>query len=128
MAASAMSGGPGSDDYLTEVCRLLWPPPASTTLISRRSARLEQADRELIVLPGGRRPKLIVPGGRRAASAAVRRYGEPGSAKTVLATRALAIMLAAGLRPAARGRPGRRVPCGATAIGSCPRGPAPPPL
>src|SRR5258708_12334426 len=104
MAASAISAGPGSDDYLTEVCRLLWPPPASTTLISRRSARLEQADRELIVLPGGRRPKLIVPGGRRAASAAVRRYGEPGSAKTVLATRALAIMLAAGLPPALAAR------------------------
>src|SRR5258708_1247766 len=125
MAASAISAGPGSDDYLTEVCRLLWPPPASTTLISRRSARLEQADRELIVLPGGRRPKLIVPGGRRAASAAVRRYGEPGSAKTMLATRALAILLAAGPPPAPGDRLGVRVPCGARTIRSPPAHPGP---
>jgi hypothetical protein len=49
------------------------------------------------VLPAAGRPKLIVPAGRTAAAAAVRRYGEPGSAKAILATKALAVMLAAGL-------------------------------
>lgn len=107
MAAPAISAGPGAgpdpgpgSGYLTEVCRLLWPPPASATLAGRRSARPGPGDREFIVLPGAGQPKLIVPSGRRAAAAAVRRYGEPGSAKTMLATRALEIMLRAGLRAA----------------------------
>lgn len=120
MAAPTISAGPGSGDYLAQVCRLLWPPPASAVLASRRSARLDQlgpADHELIVLPGARRPKLIVPGGRKAAVAAVRRYGEPGSAKTMLATRALAIMLAGGLAPAVGDRLVVRVPPGAATIG-----------
>ncbi len=38
-----------------------------------------------------------MPPGRRAAAAAVRRYGEPGSRKTLLATRGLALLLRAGL-------------------------------
>jgi hypothetical protein len=71
---------------------------------------------ELIVLPGAARPRLIVPSGRRAAAAAVRRYGEPGSAKTMFATRALAIMLAGGLRSALGDRLIVRVPPGAETI------------
>lgn len=116
MAAPAISAGPGSDDYLARVCELLWPPPASAALISRRSARLGPADHSFIVLPGARRPKLIVPGGRSAAAAAVRGYGEPGSAKTMLATRALAMMLAAGLGPALGDRLVARAPGGAQTI------------
>lgn len=118
MTTAAISAGPGSDDYLAQVCRLLWPPPATAALISRRSARRKPADRGLIVLPDARRPKLIVPGGRSAAAAAVRRYGEPGSAKTMLATRALAIMLGAGLGSALGDRLVIRVPGGAETIGS----------
>ena len=121
MTAPAISALPGPGDYLAQVCRLLWPPPASAALTGRRSARLGRlgpGDRELIVLPGAARPKLIVPGGRRAAAAAVRRYGEPGSAKTMLATRALAIMLAGGLRPVLGDRLVVRVPPGGQAIGS----------
>lgn len=118
MTAPAISTGPGSDDYLAQVCRLLWPPPATAAVISRRSARPGPADRALIVLPGARRPKLIVPGGRSAAAAAVRRYGEPGSVKTMLATKVLAIMLEAGLGSALGDRLVIRVPGGARTIGS----------
>jgi hypothetical protein len=118
MAAPAISAGPGSDDYLAEVCRLLWPPPASSVPVSGRSASVRAADHEFIVLPGLARPKLIVPSGRRAAAAAVRRYGEPGSAKTLLATRALSIMLAAGVGSALGDRLVVHVPGGAQTIGS----------
>jgi hypothetical protein len=127
MATPAISAKPESEEYLTRVCQLLWPPPASAALISRRSARGADpagrtprgpGDSEFIVLPGAVRPKLIVPGGRKAAAAAVRRYGEPGSAKTMLATRTLAIMLAAGLRSALGDRLIVRVPGGAQTIGS----------
>jgi len=118
MAAPAISAGAESDDYLTGVCRLLWPPPATAALVSRRSASSPPAGREFIVLPGAARPKLIVPSGRRAAAAAVRRYGEPGSAKTMLGTRVLSIMLAAGLGSALGGRMVVRVPGGAQTIGS----------
>jgi hypothetical protein len=118
MAASMISAGRGSDDYLTEVCRLLWPPPASAALVSRRSASSPPAGCEFIVLPGIARPKLIVPRGRKAAAAAVRRYGEPGSAKTMLGTRILSIMLAAGLGSWLGDRMVVRVPRGTLAIGS----------
>jgi Phosphotransferase enzyme family len=84
-----------SIDYLTEVSRLLWPPPATATLTKARSG----ADEELLVLPDSRRPKLIVPMGRRAGAAALRRYGQPGSMRTRLATRALAGAVAGGLGP-----------------------------
>ncbi len=139
MTAPALRPGqradaPGPADYLTEVCGLLWPRPASASLIGRRRARDRPAsDRpandmpaagvagrpghsELIVLPGLRRPRLVVPAGRRPAAAAVRRYGEPGSAKTKLATRTLAIMLASGLGPVLGDRLAVRVPDGAETI------------
>jgi hypothetical protein len=75
-----MSLAPAAD-YLSEVSELLWPSPA---------------DYGLLVLPFAKRPKIIVPSGRRASAAALRRYGEPGSARTRLATRVLAAMLAGG--------------------------------
>ena len=118
MTAPSVSAAPGSDDYLAQVFALLWPPPARAALVSGRSARLGPDDRALLVLPGARRPKLIVPGGRSAAAAAVRRYGEPGSAKTLLATRTLAIMLKAGLGPALGDRLLVRAPGSAQTIGS----------
>lgn len=118
MAVPAISAAPGPADYLVQVSRLLWPPPASTALISRRSARLGSACPALVVLPDARRPKLIIPAERAAASAAVRRYGEPGSAKTMVATRALAIMLSAGLGHALGDRLVVRAPGGAQTIGS----------
>jgi hypothetical protein len=51
----------------------------------------------MLVLPRLRRPRLVVPTDRRPGSAAVRRYGEPASARARLATRALSVVLASGL-------------------------------
>ncbi len=122
MTAPALGARMGSADYLTEVGRLLWPPPASAVLTSRRSARGGAeggpGGRELLVLPGAGRPKLVVPAGRKAATAAVRRYGEPASVKARVATRVLAIMLAAGLRPVLGDRLIISVPDGGETIGS----------
>jgi hypothetical protein len=97
LAATASSTPAG---YLAEVGQLLWPSPATATLAKARSAASRAADEVLLVLPDARRPKLIVPIGRRAGAAAIRRYGQPGSAKTRLATRALATLVAGGLGPA----------------------------
>jgi hypothetical protein len=87
--------------YLAQMCRLLWPEPASITLRRVPSAIAERpagaASSEFIVLPGAGRPRLIVPATDRAsAAAAVRRYGEPGSARAQLATRALSVLLRSG--------------------------------
>jgi hypothetical protein len=89
-ASTAESAG-----YLAEVGRLLWPPPAAATLTGPRAS----ADQVLLVLPNSRRPKLIVPAGRKAGAAALRRYGQPGSVKARVATRALAALVAGGLGP-----------------------------
>jgi Phosphotransferase enzyme family len=84
---------------LGEVGAVLWPPPATMSL-SRgpRLVRRRDRDRErdFVVLPSARRPRLLVPSGRRASAAAVRRYGEPGSVPAWAASRALALALAAG--------------------------------
>jgi hypothetical protein len=68
--------------------------PVSAAPVS--AAPVSAAGRELIVLPDARRPKLILPAGRQASAAAIRRYGEPGSLKTRLATRTLGLALGAG--------------------------------
>ncbi len=109
--------------YLTDVCQLLWPAPATVTLTSRSAARRARGPRggagsELIVLPGARAPKLVVPYPRASSAAAIRRYGEPGSVKAKLATRVLAGMLASGLRPVLGGRLLVTAPDGAPTIGS----------
>jgi hypothetical protein len=71
------------------------------------------------VLPGIGRPRLLVPAGRRAAAAAVRRYGEPGSARARLAARALAVLLGSGAgRALLRGRLSIEVPAGTETIES----------
>jgi hypothetical protein len=98
IGATVESASPGSD-YLAEVGQLLWPAPATATLTKARSAESRAADETLLVLPDARRPKLIVPARRKAGAAAIRRYGQPGSVKTRLATRALATAVAGGLGP-----------------------------
>jgi hypothetical protein len=92
-------------DYLSEVTELLWPSPP--------------AGYQLLVLPHAKRPKIIVPSGRRTGAAALRRYGEPGSARTRLATRLLATMLAGGLGRVVGGRLSIAAPSGSQTIDSC---------
>lgn len=111
MASAGPATGQRSGAYLTDVCGLLWPPPASATLTRRAGG-----SKRLIVLPGARAPKLILPAGRKAASTAIRRYGEPGSAKAKVATRVLAGLLASGLGPVVGGRLAVDVPEGAQTI------------
>jgi hypothetical protein len=94
-----LASTPATTGYLDEVSRLLWPPPATATLTKARSAASRAADEVLLVLPDSRRPKLIVPAGRKAGAAAIRRYGQPGSMRTRLATKALATLVAGGLGP-----------------------------
>lgn len=116
------SGGPDDrSQYLAEISQVLWPSPAIASAGRNFNADVAGADQravrhELIVLPGLGRPRLIVPATRRAGAAAVRRYGEPGSAKTLLATRALAPMLRAGASRAFRDRIRVTAPDGAATI------------
>jgi hypothetical protein len=103
------AAGPGDRAaYLAQMSELLWPGP-------RLGSGAVTA--EFRILPGSTRPRLIVPPGRRAAAAAVRRYGEPGSRKTLLATRGLALLLRAGLGGAVlRDRLRIRLPAGTPTI------------
>jgi hypothetical protein len=101
--------------YLHEVCALLWPAPAEVTA-ARKGAGSQP---ELIVLPGMARPRLLVPSGRRTSAAAVRGYGEPGSAKSRLAAKVLAAALASGAGGLVlRDRLAIHVPAGAETIES----------
>jgi hypothetical protein len=100
---------------LEEVCAVLWPPPATVSLTRGRPARAHE--RDFIVLPFARHPRLLVPSGRRASAAAVRRYGEPGSFRAWAGSRALALALAAGAASAGLGGRLRvRVPPGTDTI------------
>jgi hypothetical protein len=95
--AQGPSAGQDRADYLREICDLLWPAPARTTLTAaRQPAGGGRADSEMIVLPRIAAPRLVVPRERRASAVAVRRYGEPGSLRSRLATRALSAALATG--------------------------------
>src|SRR5262245_35282380 len=118
-------------DYLRDVCRLLWPAPAEAVLTSARpvAGRADDStgnlaergpeDGGMLVLPGLSKPRLVVPSHRRVASVAVRRYGEPGSARTRLAARALSATLASGIGGLVlRDRIVVRVPPGAQTIES----------
>lgn len=135
----------GRAAYLTEVCALLWPEPASWSVGTSDSRHGPAASRhpgqdqgrndkpnggpttavpapstrEFILLPRARRPRLLVPAERRPAGAAVRRRGEPGSAAARLATRGLGLILRSGLSAAVlRDRLRVRVPDGAPTIES----------
>jgi hypothetical protein len=78
-----------------DVSAVLWPLPSVVSPTSR--GRTAQAgDRDFLLLPTASRPRLIVPAGRRAAAAAVRRYGEPGSFQAWAGSRMLALALAGG--------------------------------
>src|SRR5262249_16758848 len=118
-------------DYLRDVCRLLWPAPAEAVLTSARpvAGRADDStgnlaergpeDGGMLVLPGLSKPRLVVPSHRRAAPAAGRRCGEPGSARTRLAARALSATLASGIGGLVlRDRIVVRVPPGAQTIES----------
>jgi Phosphotransferase enzyme family len=89
---AAVSGGGRASLY--DVAAVLWPPPAVTSLAPGGAAR--PGDRDFIVLPSGRSPRLLVPSARRAGAAAVRRYGEPGSFKAWAGRRMLALALTGG--------------------------------
>jgi hypothetical protein len=91
---------PGTDEragYLRGVSKLLWPAPAQAFLSSGSRPAAGPDVTELIVLPGHGRPRLLVPSQRRAGAAAVRGYGEPGSARAQIAASGLALALASGL-------------------------------
>ena len=79
---------------LGDVCAVLWPPPATTSVARGRAAHADE--RDFILPPSARHPRLLVPSARRASAAAVRRYGEPGSLKAWAASRALSLALAGG--------------------------------
>ena len=119
-ARGRTSGARGRPVQPREVCAVLWPPPATVSLSrgprSLRPGRAAGSERDFIVLPSARRPRLLVPSGRRASAAAVRRYGEPGSVRAWAGSRALALALAGRRGPAGLGgrlrvrvsRPGHR--------------------
>ena len=64
--------------------------------VARPRANRAAGERDLLVLPSARRPRLLVPSERRASAAAVRRYGEPGSLAAWAGSRTLALALRAG--------------------------------
>jgi hypothetical protein len=121
-------GSAGDQDrqrYLSQICDLLWPSPATVALGGpaphRARARVpgRSTEREFILLLGTRRPRLLLPAAPRAGAAAVRGYGEPGSRGSRLGSRALSLALASGLGAAMlRSRIRVRIPPGADTIES----------
>jgi hypothetical protein len=94
-------------------------PPEDRLAGKDRETSAAALDREFFLLPGAGRPRLVVPAIPRAAAAAVRRYGEPGSLAAWLGTRALAVALSSGAGPAVTRRRMRvRAPAGAETIES----------
>jgi hypothetical protein len=83
-------------DHLRDVGRLLWPAPLELT-VSRGGS--SGADREFLLLPSARRPRLLVPRGRRAAVAAVRGYGVGRGRSARWMAAGLTAGLASGLAP-----------------------------
>ena len=102
-AGSGLPGGTDRQRYLSEVCGLLWPSPATVTLggtvpgrTGTRGQRRGQ-EREFILLLGSSRPRLLIPAAAAPGAAAVRGYGEPGSAGARLGARALSLAMASGI-------------------------------
>lgn len=98
--------------YLREVCELLWPPAAEMTLYggphgwpplsaAGRSRAAEGTappeNRDFVLIPGVRHPRLLVPAAPRAAAAALRQYGPPRSWPARMSLGAFALGLAGGL-------------------------------
>jgi hypothetical protein len=94
----------GTRAGLGDVSAVLWPPPATASLARGRPGKASRTSaRDLIVLPTAARPRLLVPFERRAAAAAVRRYGEPGSLTAWAGSRVLALALSVGAARAGLG-------------------------
>ncbi len=93
---SALIAPPATDRaraaFLGETLGLLWPAASPETASPG-------ALTELMVLPRLKTPRLVVPLNRRVAATAVRRYGEPRSARSRLGTRGLSLLLRSGLGP-----------------------------
>lgn len=91
---ASVAGREGSrTKFLYETCELLWPPaPAGASALATAGAHSN-----LIVLPNLRRPRLVVAPDRRVAAAAVRRYGEPRSARSRWGTRGLSLLMRSGV-------------------------------
>jgi hypothetical protein len=105
-------------DYLEQVCRVLWPGPSSPAGAVGAEAGVPSPVRGLLALPSRERPRIVIPGARRAAAAAVRRYGEPGSVRTLVATRGLSLLLRAGAGSVLGDRLGTDAPAGTPTIES----------
>jgi hypothetical protein len=128
-AGSGLPGGTDRQRYLSEVCGLLWPSPATVTLGGTAPSRgglpgrPRGQEREFILLLGSSRPRLLIPAAAAPGAAAVRGYGEPGSARARLGARALSLAMASGIGGAVLRRrirvsaraptPSSRSPCGA---------------
>lgn len=85
----------GGRSSIGDISAVLWPRPAAVSRVPRGRAS-RPGERDFILLPVASRPRLLVPSGRRASAAAVRRYGEPGSVRTWVGSRLLALALAGG--------------------------------
>lgn len=96
-----MSGGQIPRAGLGDVSAVLWP--SSAIAFPARGGKPRSGPRDFLVLPSASRPRLLVPSGRRPAAAALRRYGEPGSARAWLGRRVLALALSAGAAQAGLG-------------------------
>ena len=101
--AVVVPGGTDRQRYLSEVCRLLWPSPATVTLggaapgRTGTGSRRRGQQREFILLLGSRRPRLLIPAAAAPGAAAVRGYGEPGFARARLGAHALSLAMASGI-------------------------------
>ncbi|HEY2129197.1 MAG TPA: phosphotransferase [Streptosporangiaceae bacterium] len=118
-----MTSRPGDQErlgYLRDTAALLWPAPARVTPGADQGGKPPLSDpvtSEFFLIPSESWPRLLVPATRRAAAAAVRRYGEPGSRTGRLRATVLSLGLSAGLgRAALRSRLRVQAPAGASTI------------
>jgi hypothetical protein len=117
-AHARLADGRERADYLQQVCRVLWPDLASPAGLVVAKADALRPARSLLALPSAQRPRIVIPGARRAAAAAVRRYGEPSSVRTLVATRGLSLLLRAGAGSLLGDRLGTDTSAGAPTIES----------
>jgi Phosphotransferase enzyme family len=96
-------------NYVREVCELLWPPPAVVTILEGRAqpqtpgtARFQARDPEhpgvsnLTQVPGLGRPPLVVPAEQRVAAAALRHFSGQRARAPRLITKVLSFLMASG--------------------------------
>jgi hypothetical protein len=116
-AHARLADGQERANYLEQVCQVLWPDPTSPAG-SVATTDAPSAVRGLLALPSAERPRIVIPGARRAAAAAVRRYGEPSSVRTLVAVRGLSLLLRAGAGSVLGDRLGTDASSGAPTIES----------